>query len=146
MVKVLVASLLTGMLLWLRMPAQAQTIISESGRLIYFNSLDSARAATISRLAALVACWLDNYDPRDSFPILLDLRPDTAASIDLGYDNLFGNSLFYTDSTTTPSDPGQQLYFRRPGLRIRISDSLPDPKILLQLLEYGIAHYNYLRQ
>jgi hypothetical protein len=151
MVKVLPVFLLTGML-WPGPTPQAQTIISESGRLLFFNSLDSARAATIIRLTGFVNCWLNNFDSRDSFPILLDFRPDPdtlhpdSASLQLGYDNLFGNSLFYTDSSAAPSDPGQQLYYQKLGLRIRLGNPSPDPKTLLQLLEYGIAHYVALRQ
>jgi hypothetical protein len=74
MVKVLVAFLLTGMLCPV-LTVKAQTIISESGRLIFFNSLDSAKGAAIARDIDLVNYWLDNYDPRNSFPILFDLRP-----------------------------------------------------------------------
>jgi hypothetical protein len=188
MVKALPVLLLAGML-WPGPTPRAQTIISESGRLIFFNSLDSARAVNIIRLTGFVNCWLNNFDTRDSFPVLLDFRPpsgdrpsnnlfaDTVpagigspqpdssnprpetgflqpptrnsqldtASPQLGYDNLFGNSLVYTDSTAVPSDPGQQLYYQKLGLRIRLDPS-PDPKVLLQLLEYGIAHYGALRQ
>ncbi len=103
------------------------------------------------------------YDPHDSFPILVDLRPSSdsspnlnpgpdSISYELGYDNLFGDYLSYTDSSALPTDPGERLYYLRPGLRIRIvcSASRPgftaDPKILLQLLEYGIAHFAMLKQ
>lgn len=76
MVKVFTALLLAGIcMLRPGPPARAQTIISETGRLVFFNSLDSAQGATITRLATLVACWLQTRDPRDSFPVLLDLRP-----------------------------------------------------------------------
>ncbi len=178
MAKTLPVFLLTGML-WPGPAPQAQTIISESGRLIFFNSLDSARAAEIIRLTGFVNCWLNNFDTRDSFPILLDFRPQSedrgsgnlsndlsadavpadirsapaqiwnqpdSTSPQLGYDNLFGNSLVYTDSSVMPSDPGQQLYYQKLGLRIRPGNPSPDPKVLLQLLEYGIAHYAALRQ
>jgi hypothetical protein len=200
MVKVLVAFLLTG-LLWPGPGPQAQSLISESGRIIFFNSLDSARGAALNRLASLAACWLYYYDPRDSFSVLLDLRPagdsadqpapalgfGTNASPDsgthitpdpvayaslktiipnpvipnpvipeLGYDNLFGNSLSYTDSSAEPTDPSLQRYYNRLGLRIRIpladsaaestSDLVSDSRTLLRLLEYGVAHYEYLKQ
>jgi hypothetical protein len=168
MVKALAALLLTGML-WPGHSLRAQSIISESGRLVFYNSIDSAQGATILRLIFLVRCWLDTYDPRDSFPVLLDLRPpDSAvsdstasaspttdsipprsphpdsAAYELGYDNLFGNSLSYTDSSAIPTDPGQQLYYKRLGLRIRASKT--DPKSLLHLLEYGVTHYPFLQQ
>src|ERR1700761_1085194 len=165
MVKVLVAFLLTGML-WPGSNLQAQSLISESGRVIFFNSLDSARGATLSRLASFAACWLYYNDPQDSFPIFLDLRPANALSEsanhptsdsslhaapdtlfpELGYDNLFGNSLSYTDSSAEPTDPSLQRYYNRLGLRIRIADSSIDPKILLRLLEYGVTHFKTLAQ
>src|SRR5579872_3498928 len=165
MVKVLVAWLLTGMLC----PgptAKAQTMISESGRLLFFNSLDSAQGAAIARLATLAACWLETQDRRDSFPVLLDLRPNPdnrsgnsnsftdsatssspdSATIELGYDNLYGNSLQFPDSATEPADLGERPYFLRLGLRIRIPNPSADPRILLRLLEYGVTHYATLRQ
>jgi hypothetical protein len=153
MVKALVALLLT-VFLCPNQPAISQTIISESGRLVFFNSLDSAGGATIVRLAGMLNCWLGNLSPGDSFPILLDLRPpqyDSANNLSrdtlqLGFDNLFGNSMRLTDSSNLPSDPGEQLYYRRLGLRIRYTSANPDPQKLLQLLDYGMTHNVYLKQ
>jgi hypothetical protein len=154
MVKVLMAFLLTGMLTP-GFSAWAQTIITQSGRLVYFNSLDSARAATLARLALAADCWIRSQDPRDSFPVFLDLRPDSSPvdttgnalpRWELNYDNLYGNSQLYTDSTVTPSDPAEQPYYRSLGLRLRCRDSTPDPLTLLRLLDYGIARYDSLRQ
>ena len=149
MIKAFKAILLTG-ILWTGQGLYAQTVISESGRLLYFNSLDSAQGATLNRFATLTACWLYNFDGRDSFPILLDLRPGAdstdTSSYELGYDNLYGNSLSFPDSTQTPTDPTQQPYYLRLGLRIHSTGPRPDPGVLLRLLEYGIAHYKMLMQ
>jgi hypothetical protein len=146
MVKVLVASLLIGVLCPV-LTVKAQTTISESRRLIFFNSPDSAQGATIARDILLVNYWLDHYDPHNSFSILLDLRPRTDTAFwELGHDNLFGNSLSYTDPSAIPFDPGEQLCYKRVSLRIRGVGPTADPKCLLQLLEYGIAHFATLKQ
>lgn len=122
----------------------AQTIVTEMGKVTYYNSLDTSVSSVYNKVAWLCNCYLRANYPKSPILVKLDMEisKDTIY-YQVGYDNLYGNSGF-PDSTGSGQSPGGNIYFDT-GLRIKACDTAINKENILKLLDYGIQHYEELK-
>ncbi len=106
------------------------------GPVRFFNSLDSAKSATLTGIASRCFCMMQFLDTAHSKELKLDLAVDTIANDSafylLDFNNLQGD---YVDSLS-----------EKPGIYIRARDSVLRMDIILRLVDFGIQHYAELEQ
>lgn len=111
--------------------SQAQTLISQMGPVRFFNSLDSAKSATLTRIAGKCFCMLQHLDSSHSRQLKLDLAQNTQS----------GDSVFYfLDFNNLQGDYSDSLA-EAPGIYIKARDSVLRSEIILRLVDYGVQHY-----
>lgn len=121
---------------------QAQTMVTDMGTIMYYNSLDSAKSAILNRIAARAYCLLQFEDSAGTIHLKLDLDLSRDSTYYfLSYDNLAGTAANLTDSAlaTAPKMDGDL------GLYIRARDSTLDEDKILRLIDYGVRNYAELK-
>jgi len=145
MVRLFTATLLSCLL---GLHTSAQTLVTESGRVIFLNSLDSAKSAGMTRMVGFVNCYLFRWAPKDSIPILLDIDSTTVDSLltyRCSYDNLFGTRLIPPDSSGAVYNSPESAFRTRYGIRLFVRAPAPRPDSVLSLLEYAVTSFNELK-
>ncbi len=128
----------------------AQTLVSRMGPVQFFNSLDSAKSATLTKLAGRCYCLLQLLDSTHSRQLKLDLDQNSAVKDSVGsrdsvfyvldFNNLEGNYI-------APDSAGSSLDLQSetPGIYIKARDSVLRSDIILRLLDYGVRHFTELQ-
>ncbi len=117
------------------------------GPVQFFNSLDSAKSATLTKLAGRCYCLLQLLDSTHSRQLKLDLDQNSAVKDSVGsrdsvfyvldFNNLEGNYI-------APDSAGSSLDLQSetPGIYIKARDSVLRSDIILRLLDYGVAAFH----
>ena len=125
-------------------PLQAQTLVTEMGPIMYFNSLDSTKSAILNRVARRCNCILRFIDSTHLVHLKLDLAISTDTIVyQLGYDNLYGN--YFTLPDTAARTVAGMIYADA-GLYIKVRDTVINETHILQLLTYGIGNYKGVKK
>jgi len=118
----------------------SQTGIFWKKNIYCFTSQDSIEDRTIKRIIDDVITHESHFKQKFPFPILLDLSIEQEPSYEIGYDNIYGTSLYSDVYQYKTWD------YKTLGLRIRIYDSVINEKKLMSMMDYGIRHIKELME
>lgn len=120
----------------------AQTLVSQMGPVQFFNSLDSAKSATLTKIAGRCFCMMQLIDSTHAMQLKLDLAGSSDSVFYLlDFNNLEGNYIA-PDSTAVSMDSQYEI----PGIYIKARDSVLRSDIILRLVDYGVRHFSELQQ
>ncbi len=118
------------------------TRITETGKVVFSSGRDSSSVSIKEKIAILNNKYIYKYYSKKKLPLIYLSLTNDSTSLDtkyqLSYDNLYGNSL--ERNYTVP----KKKYYK-PGIRIRIANTVIDEASLLKLLDYGINHLTELK-
>lgn len=122
--------------------SRAQTLVSRMGPVQFFNSLDSAKSARLTRIAGRCFCMMQLLDSTRSIQLKLDLAEASDSVFYVLDFNILDGHYVVPDSAGTSMDSQPE----KPGIYIKARDSILRPEIILRMLDYGVRHYADLQQ
>ncbi len=119
----------------------SQTIITTVGKVIFFDNKDSLKSKQLHEIAKLCDCYIQKFYSGVKLPnILLDVEQSKdTAYYQLGYDNIYGNSIDNDVYERKTND------YTNLGIRIKSCSADINEESILKLLDYGINHEQELK-
>jgi hypothetical protein len=114
--------------------------ITTIDKIIFLDYRDTIDSKPVHETAKICDSYIQTYYATAKFPyILLDIEQSNDTTYyQLGYDNIFGNSIFF---------PNQKIWFNSTlGIRIKACGKNINASNILKLLDYGLNHISDLKK